>query len=423
MTTNGQWFREARYGLFIHYGLYSLLGRGEWVMNREGIPTEEYARLRERFTAEKFDADDIIRRARDWGMRYAVLTTKHHEGFCLFDSKLTDFTAPRSPAKRDLVAEFVSACRKHGLRIGIYCSLNDWHVVPGSVDALERPAECYDRYLEYVHGQVRELMTNYGQVDVMWYDGWWPFGPAGWQAEKLNAMVRQLQPGILVNGRTGLAGDFKTPEGHIQHYREPWEACLTTNESWGYHAGDHEWKSPAQVAEMLRTCAAGQGNLLLNVGPKGDGSLPTEAVVLLDRVGKWLSAHAEAIYRTDRFTYSLRERGDGRAEFLHHGSFTAAGNNLYLHIRHWPGPVLHLPGVKCTVTGVQRLEDGRTFPFVQQGERVTVTGLPEQADMTVPVVLRFTTKEPPMLYLTAGVREPKVPHPHYDPAESDIQAP
>ena len=152
MTPDMQWFRDARYGLIIHYGLYSLLGRGEWAMNREQIPADEYARLADRFTAEAFDADALIRRARDWGMRYAVLTTKHHDGFCLYDSRLTRFTSMHSAAKRDLVAEFVAACRKHGLRIGLYHSLNDWSVNPNAVDALERPEECHQRFIDFVHG-------------------------------------------------------------------------------------------------------------------------------------------------------------------------------------------------------------------------------------------------------------------------------
>jgi len=201
MTGENNWFHEARYGLFIHYGLYSLLGRGEWVMNKEQIPAREYAKLANSFTAESFDADYLMGKAVEWGMRYAVLTTKHHDGFCLYDSKLTDFTAPKSAAKRDLVAEFVEACRKHGLRICLYHTLNDWSASPNSVDALERPEECHQRFIDYVHGQIREIMTNYGKVDVMWYDGTWPFDGDGWQAEELNAMVRALQPGILINGR------------------------------------------------------------------------------------------------------------------------------------------------------------------------------------------------------------------------------
>ena len=264
MPDKTSWFQNARYGLFIHYGLYSLLGRGEWVMNKEEVPVDEYARLAEEFTAENFDADELIGRAKEWGMRYAVLTCKHHEGFCLYDSDLTDFSAPRTACGRDLVAEFVEACRKHDLRIGLYHTLNDWSTAPNAVDALEKPDECYEPFIDYVHGQIREIMTSYGPIDIMWYDGWWPFDAEGWQAEKLNAMVRKLQPGILVNGRCGLPGDFATPEQHISTSGGMWEACMTLNDNWGYHRGDDNWKPPKEVAEMLREVAAGAGNLLLN---------------------------------------------------------------------------------------------------------------------------------------------------------------
>lgn len=414
-------FLGARYGLFIHYGLYSILGRGEWVINREGIPVDEYAKLADRFSAENFNADDIIRRARDWGMRYAVLTTKHHEGFCLYDSKLTTFTAPKSAAKRDLVAEFVEACRKYDMRIGLYHSLNDWSTVPNAVDALERPDECRKEFIDYVHGQIREIMTNYGKIDVMWYDGWWPYDSVGWQAEKLNKMVRDLQPGILLNGRCGIKGDFETPELHISSSKDPWEACISINENWGYHQGDHNWKSPKDIAEMLRKCAAGCGNLLLNIGPKGDGSIPQEAIERLDRVGKWLAQNNESIDNTDRFEFSLRERGDGRSEWMHVGSFTASGNNFYWHIRNWPGTTLCLNGVKCSITGVTDLSTGNNHPFKQDGDRVIVEGFSEDRDTSVPVVIRFTTTDKPMLYLCGGIREPGVPHCHYDPIPSDIQ--
>lgn len=174
------WFRNARYGMLVHYGLYSLLGRGEWVMNREEIPVDEYARLADRFTAEKFDADTLIKRAKnDWGMRYATLTTKHHDGFCLYDSKLTDFTTVKTAAKRDLIAEFVEACRKYNIKIGLYFSLNDWSTSPNAVDALEQPDEYYKPFIEYVHGQCREILTNYGPIDILWYDGWWPYNADG----------------------------------------------------------------------------------------------------------------------------------------------------------------------------------------------------------------------------------------------------
>lgn len=415
-----EWFVNARYGLFIHYGLYSLLGRGEWVMNRERIPVAEYARLAERFKADKLDFDGLLGRARKrWGMRYAILTTKHHDGFCLYDSKLTRFTAPNSAARRDLVAEFVDACRKHGLRIALYHSLNDWSTSPNAVDALERGTECYQRFIDFVHGQIREIMTNYGKVDVMWYDGWWPFDGNGWQARKLNAMVRDLQPGILINSRCGLPGDFSTPEQHVKASSGAWEANLTLNDNWGYHNGDHNWKSPKAVAELLRQCSAGGGNLCLNVGPRGDGSVPQESFDILDAAGDWLKRGGEAIFNTERFTVDLHDPAVGRSDFTAHGEFTASASAFYWHVRHWPGE-LRLAGVKCRVTKVEMLATGERLDFAQDGERLHVVGAPVELDTTMPVVFKFSVAGQPRIYGCGGHRVPKVPHCRYDPMPSDL---
>jgi len=425
MQTNTQWFKDARYGLFIHYGLYSLPGRGEWVLNRERIPVEDYKKLADVFTADRLDFDTLLGQAKNaWGMRYATLTCKHHDGFCLYDSALTDFTAVKTRCGRDLVAEFVGACRRHGLRISLYHSLNDWTAAPNAVDALERPEACYQDFIDFAHGQIREILTRYGKIDVMWYDGWWPFDGNGWQAEKLNAMVRALQPGILVNGRCGLPGDFDTPEKHITASAEdrPWESCVSLNDNWGYHKGDHAWKSPKAVAEMLRQCAAGCGNLLVNVGPRGDGTIPQEAVDCLDRVGKWLERNGEAVFHTDRFTFDLNNRLHGRGDFGHSGGFSAAGNAFYWHIRHWPGTPLVLAGVKATVTDVSELSTNKTYPFQQEGNRVVVKNVPEEWDTPMPVVFRFRTREQPRLYLCGGYRTPQVDHCRYDPVPSDLPA-
>ena len=419
-----EWFREARYGLFIHYGVYALPGRGEWVLNRERIPMDEYKRLADRFTAGALDFDALMERAkRVWGMKYAVLTCKHHDGFCLYDSDLTDFTAPKTRCGRDLVREFVEACRKHGLRIALYHTLNEWTTSPNAVDALERPDECYQPFIDFVHGQIREIMTKYGPVDTMWYDGWWPFDGKGWQAERLNAMVRELQPGILVNGRCGIPGDFDTPENRISASAEgrPWEACMTLNDNWGYHRGDHSWKSPREVCEMLRQCAAAQGNLLLNIGPKGDGSIPEESVRVLDKVGGWLTRNEEAVFGTERFVPSLHGRDGARADFNTSGRFTARSDAFYWHVRHWPGPTLTLAGVETPVTEVRELGAPEPYPFEQDGDRVIVTTPHEERRLETPAVLRFRTEGRPSLYLCGGYRTPNVPHCRYDPVESDME--
>jgi len=421
---NPQWFRDARYGLFIHYGLYSLLGRGEWVLNKEEIPVADYMRLQAAFTAENLDFGELLRRAReDWGMRYAVLTTKHHDGFCLYDSAFTDFKAPNAAAGRDLVREFVDACRANDLRIGLYHSLNDWTCSPNAVDALERPETCYQPFIDYVHGQIVDLMSSYGEIDVMWYDGWWPFNAEGWQAEDLARKVRELQPGILFNGRSGLPGDFDTPEGHVSASARPWEACMTHNDHWGYHRGDHEFKPPKALIRMLRKCAQGQGNLLLNVGPRGDGSVPEGSIEALDAVGAWLQFNGESVFTGERFDFKLMdERGDSRGDWTDVGGYTAAGNRLYLHIDHWPGETFAIAGLECTVQAVSMLGDPElAVRWEQEDGRLVFRELPPVYDTAVPRVLALDCDRAPSLYKSGGRRNPQVPHVRYDPLPSDIQ--
>ena len=283
------WFRSARLGMFVHFGLYSLLGRGEWTMNRERIPRAEYEQLADRFTIERFDADALAELAVTLGARYVIFTTKHHEGFCLFDSQLTDYTSVKRGPKRDIVAEVIAACRKRGLRIALYFTLNDWHHQPDATDALEDPA-AHAQFIAYVHGQIRELMSRYGHIDVMWYDGWWPFDAQGWQADAMNAMVRELQPHILFNNRNCLPGDFATPEQHMTAVPgRVWEANLTLNDNWSYHPFDQNWKSPQQVMQLLLQAARNCGNLVLNVGPRGDGSIPEQYAAVFGQIGAWLA--------------------------------------------------------------------------------------------------------------------------------------
>jgi alpha-L-fucosidase len=419
MAPDLKWFLEARYGLFIHYGLYSSLGRGEWVLQREHLPLDEYKKMAAKFNPDKFDADWLLKKAKqDWGMKYAVLTTKHHEGFCLYDSRLTDFTAPKK-CGRDLVAEFVAACRKHNLRIGLYHSLNDWTCSPNATDALNDPAKNHQKFIDYVHAQIREIMTNYGKIDVMWYDGWWPFDANGWQAEKLNAMVRSLQPGILVNGRCALKGDFGTPEGHISPSADPWEACMTLNNSWGFHAGDDEWKSARVVVEMLRQCSAGNGNLLLNVGPRGDGSVPGRSVEILDEAGAWLQDNEEAIRGTIPAHMDLFDSSIGNSDFTHHGRFTFREDAIYLHLRSWPGKTLRIYKFECGVEAVSLLATGTACPF-KFSDGLLEVELPDGLNTALPVVVKFKTTGTPRIYNCGGYEHPLVPHCRYDPVSSDL---
>jgi alpha-L-fucosidase len=412
------WFTEARFGLFVHYGLYSLLGRGEWAMNRESIPRDEYRALARRFTAEAFDAEAICDLAVAAGMRYVVLTTMHHDGFRLYRSRLSDFSSWTS-CGRDLVAETVTAARRRGLRVGIYHSLNNWMDQPDAVDALE-DRSAYERFIAATHARCVELAELF-PADVFWYDGWWPFDAAGWKAAQLNARIGAIQPDILFNPRNGLPGDFATPEGHMdapQPWR-PWEGCVSINTSWGYHAGDHEWKTPGQIVGLLAAAAAGLGNLLLNIGPLGDGSVPAEAVDRLRAVGAWLKTNGAAIFGTTHvWSMDLQTRGEHRGDWNSFGPCTVKGNDLFVLLRRYPGRDCALGGIEPRVLQAEILGHG-PVPFEQRDGRV-ILRLPAQPTDAICPVLRLGCSTVPSAYQTGGSRVPDVRHPHYDPCPSEL---
>jgi alpha-L-fucosidase len=355
-------------------------------------------------------------------MRYVNLTTMHHEGFRLYDTDLSDLNAMRY-AGRDLVAEFVKAARERGLRVALYHTLNNWFDQPDAVDALES-RDAYAEFIEKTFARIRELVTRFNPIDVFWYDGWWPFGPQDWRAEEMNRMVRSIQPRVLLNGRNGLPGDFATPEQHMTPPRpwRPWEACMTLNNHWGYHGGDGEWKTPKEVVGLLAAAAAGRGNLLLNVGPRGDGSPPEESVRTIKAVGAWLERCGECVFDTDRFTWGLTTREGHEGDWTHNGPMTRKGRSLYLLARYWPGRELTLAGLNTAVASVALLcADGpRPCRFTQADGKVVVTGLPDDPPDPVCPVVRFDCVDAPSVYLTGGMRVPKVPHPPYDPVPSDM---
>ncbi|MCF7855153.1 MAG: alpha-L-fucosidase [Candidatus Pacebacteria bacterium] len=416
-------FVRARYGLFIHYGLYSLLGRGEWCLNKEQIDIDEYRQLADRFTAETYDADEICRFAKAAGMRYVCLTTMHHDGFMLYDSDLTDFCAAKTACGRDLVAETVEAARKHGLRIHLYHSLNHWTCQPDAVAALENKQD-YEAFIDFTFARIRELVTKYNPIDVLWYDGWWPFNAEGWKAEEMNAMVREKQPWILFNGRNGLSGDFTTPEGHMSAPSPwcPWEACMSLGTAWGYVKDDRNWTSPYQVVSNLLTAAKGNGNLLLNVGPKPDGSLPVEPRDTLLKVGDWLRGNSEAVFDTDVFDMGLMERGDHRSDWSHVCDYTASGKSVYVTVKFWPGERLVISGLEPRPRAVTKLDDGQAYDFEYGAEtgRLVIHGLPKQ-EPGFRTVFKIECEGPPEIYKCGGMRTPNVAHPPYDPCPSDLQ--
>ena len=362
-----KWWHEARFGMFIHWGLYSLLGRHEWVMENEGIPVAEYEQLAKQFKPRPNAARGWAKLARQAGQKYMVMTTKHHEGFCHFDSHLTDYCAPKQGPGRDLVKEYVEAARGEGLRVGFYYSLMDWHHPDGARCATDEQAR--RRFVDYIHGQIRELLSNYGKIDVLWYDVSWPLDAAGWESEKMNAMVFQLQPEIIVNNRNALPGDFATPEQRITADQSAWESCMTMNDSWGYQRADDNWKSPKAIVRDLVTCAHDTGNYLLNIGPKPDGSIPEESVSILTAVGKWIGRNGQTIYQSEKCQ-------PGRSNFA---GFSRRGNTLYMHVYFWPGSTVSLGGLRNKVTSARLVAGGQEVKFDQDDFRVRFTGLPEKA--------------------------------------------
>lgn len=417
--TRSDWFGDARYGLFVHFGIYSLIGRGEWVMNRERITRDEYRLIAAGFRPDRFDAGAICDLALAAGMRYVVLTTMHHDGFRLYPTRYSDFNA-HTVCGRDLVGEMISAAQSRSLRIGLYHSLNNWFDQPDGVAAVE-DAAARATFIANTHARCVELAERY-PMDVFWYDGWWPFNADGWQAEALNAKIRAIRPNVLFNPRNGLPGDFATPEGHMgapSPWR-PWEACLSLNDSWGFHAGDHHWKTPSEVIDLLAAAAAGRGNLLLNLGPRGDGSLPEPAVATLRAVGGWLARYRECIDGTTAvWSFGLEDRAGHRGDWLTHGPCTVKGNSLYLFLRRWPGQRLTLAGLSPTVRGAVLLGHG-PCPVRSDGERIHVEGLPAQPHDPLCPVLRLDLAGEPRLELGGGMRVPAVPCPPYDPCPSEV---
>lgn len=353
-----EWFREARFGMFIHWGLYSIPARGEWVRNTEEMPEEAYLPFFHEFDPVDYDPGKWVKAAKKAGMKYVVLTAKHHDGFCLFDSDLTDFKSTNTKLGRDIVRDFLDACRAEGLRAGLYYSLLDWHHpdYPHYGDEkhpMRNDPTCgneerdFDRYLDYMHGQIRELCANYGKIDIMWFDfSYGDMKEETWRATELADMVRTLQPGVILDNRlevsgegfgslaqlrpTPYHGDFITPEKMIppNGLRDGegrdlcWEACVTMNQNWGYCANDRYWKSGEMLIKKLVECVSKGGNMLLNVGPDARGNIPDAAMERLEIIGKWMEKNSRSIYgcgRTDR------ERPD-------YGRLTAKGNRLYFHV-------------------------------------------------------------------------------------------
>jgi len=380
-NTRMQWWTEARFGMFIHWGLYAQAARHEWVKKNERLTNEDYQKYFDQFNPDLFNPREWARMAKNAGMKYAVITSKHHEGFCLFDSKFTDYKATNTQAGKDLIKEWVEAFRAEGLKVGFYYSLLDWHHPdytvdrnhPQSVKTEEEYARLNEdrdmnKYRQYIKDQVRELLTNYGKIDIIWLDYSFPKGKDGkgrkdWDSENLLKMVRGLQPGIIVNDRLDLddvngGWDFKSPEQYkpeewvkVNGIKVPWETCQTFSGSWGYYRDEMTWKNNKQLLVLLIETVSKGGNLLLNVGPTARGTFDYRAQERLNSMGEWMKYNSRAIYGC---TQAPEEFKAPENSLLTYNPIT---KKLYIHLLDWPMEQIILKGYNGKIKYAQLLND------------------------------------------------------------------
>ncbi len=385
-TERMKWWTDARFGMFIHWGLYALPARHEWVKNYERLTNEEYQKYFEMFNPDLYDPKEWAKKAREAGMKYVVLTAKHHEGFCLFDSKFTDYKSTNTPYGKDLIKEYVEAFRAEGLKVGFYYSLIDWHHPDYTIDRVhpqrqDADAE-YDRlnkgkdmkkYQEYIKNQVKELLTNYGEISIIWFDFSFPGkngkGHDDWDSENLLKLTRSLQPGIIVDDRLDLKDveggwDFISPEQvkvakwpEINGKRVPWETCQTFSGSWGYYRDEYTWKSTAQLLELLIESVSKGGNLLLNVGPTARGVFDIRAQDRLKSMGEWMKFNSRSVYGCT----------EAPAEFTAPDNtlltYNPVTKRLYIHLLVYPMGRLNLANMADKVKYVQFLHDASEIKF------------------------------------------------------------
>lgn len=393
-----QWWRDARFGMFVHFGLYSVIQRHEWVMAMEGIDREDYEKYANQFQPKEGCCKEWARLAKAAGMKYMVLTTRHHEGFSLWDSKVNPYNSVNYGCHRDIVREFVEACREEGLKIGFYSSLMDWHHPDGASCAYDDEAR--RRFTKYIEDLNTELLTNYGKIDILWYDVPDPMESwEGWDSLVRNQHMRALQPDIIINDRSRLKEDFGTPEGSIQVMDRDWEACMTFNDiSWGYLDAEqtqpYAYNAP-RILRMLNTCAVNGGNLLLNIGPAPDGSVPADAVEPLTQVGDWLKKNGEAVYGPLHKNLLFRSwfRGGNGITGLTYGPDLKS-----LYLWNWITPKdgeMYLSGIFTKPAAITRLADGAPVDFqYESDQRIHFFHLTRPDDPTGVAVYKVTFDQP-----------------------------
>ena len=397
---------EKRFGMFIHWGLYAIPARAtrsEWIRSVDCVSNEEYQLYFDIFNPTDYDPRKWAKLAKAAGMKYAVLTAKHHDGFCLFDSALTDYKSTNTPIGKDLVKEYVEAFRAEGIMVGLYYSLLDWHHpdYPAYDDphhpmrgneAYKHQGEHFERYIEYMHGQVKELLTNYGKIDILWFDFHYnEMTGEKWEATKLVKMAREINPDLIIDDRIGgdikvkepvyYAGDFGSPEQMIPangvcDYRGnpiPWETCMTLNDNWGYSQRDMNYKSPKHVIRMLTECASKGGNLILNVGPDARGNIPKKSIEILTQVGEWMRLNGESIYGCGIAKYPKPEWG----------RITKGDKAVYLHVIDLNQDTIAMPNFPYKVKMATRLSDGSLLSMEEpwnvgsyEGENIVFVHMP-----------------------------------------------
>ncbi len=387
------WFHEARFGMFIHFGLYALPACGEWSMFLARTPLAEYEKLADQFQPAADCVSQWIETAKNAGMKYAVLTARHHDGFCLYDSAYSDYSTSKTACGRDLVREFCTACRAAGIRVGIYYSLMDWRF-PGYFN-YKTDQDSLIAMKKQCHDQVQELMSNYGRIDLLWYDGCWlnhePDTCAGaWDAAELNQKVRSLQPHIIINNRAGTQEDIDTPEQVVRHSGQGrgWETCMTIGKTWGYsrYASPDSYKTSGELIHHLVDAASGEGNYLLNVGPDQNGYIPAIEKERLLTVGQWIKRYGASIYNS--------KRADLKNPFF--GMWTRVGEYYYLQVKLWCGRSLPLPLLDGEVAEAVLMATGEKLKvdYATNG-RLIFSALPEEPPDPYLNVIRLKFKQTP----------------------------